>query len=123
MIGKIYLTRVDFYNSRTGRTEQKTRPVLSVGGPNEDDYTILPISTISRRENVNYYYDIPISEQARAALSLDRECFIRMHKQMTAHRGSLIREIGDMRSDVPDLYINAIEKMEEFQNNIVEFSI
>lgn len=123
MIGKVCLTRVDFYNAGTGRTERKTRLVLVVGGPSEDDYTVLPISTITRRENVNPYYDILISEQDRATLSLQRECFIRTHKQMAAHRGSIIKKIGDMRNDAPDLYIGAIEKMEEFQKNIVNHSI
>lgn len=123
MIGKVFLTMIDFYNTKSGRTERKIRPVLIVGGPNENDYTVLPISTITRRENVNCYYDIPVPAQDRAALSLNRECFIRTHKQLTVHQGSLIREIGDMRNDAPDLYIDAICKMDEFQKSIISYLI
>lgn len=123
MIGKVYLSVVDFYDVQSNSTRRKSRPVLVVGGPNENDYTVLPISTITIRSNINSYYDIPVSPQDRAALSLHKPCFIRTHKQMPIHRAALIREIGDMRVNAPDLYLESIRKMEEFQKNIIGYSI
>lgn len=123
MIGKVYLSVVDFYDSRLQAMSKKTRPVLIVGGPHESDYIVLPISTITHRANLNAYYDILIPPQDRAALNLPKECFIRTHKQLTVHSASLLKLKGDMRSDVPDLYLDAISKMEEFQKEIVTYSI
>lgn len=123
MIGKVYLSRVDYFDLRTNCTQRKTRPVLVVGGPNDNDYTVLPISTISLRQNVNDYYDILIPPQERTVLNLRAECFIRTHKQMPLHRGAMFREIGDMKNDAPDLYLDAVSKMEEFQKGIVDYAI
>lgn len=123
MIGKVYLSVVDFYDLTLQAMSTKTRPVLIVGGPHENDYTVLPISTITNRINLNTYYDIPITSQDRATLSLRRECFVRTHKQMPIHAAALVRELGDMKSDTPELYLDAVAKMEEFQKEIVTYSI
>lgn len=120
MIGKVYLSQVDFYDVRIKAMGRKARPVLIVGGPYENDYIVLPISTISRRENLNPHYDLPISPQERMTLNLTRECFIRTHKQMTVHRAALIKELGDMKQLIPELYLKTIAKMEEFQKQIVD---
>lgn len=123
MIGKVYLSVVDFYDSKLRAMSKKARPVLIVGGPYENDYTVLPISTITNRGNLNSYYDILIPPQNRAVLSLPKECFIRTHKQLTVHSASLLTLKGDMKSDIPDLYLDAIAKMEEFQKEVVTYSI
>ena len=123
MIGKAYLSAVDFYDIKTRTTKRKIRPVLIVAGPQENDYIVLPISTITMRNNLNAYYDLLISPQKRAVLNLSRECFIRTHKQLPVHSASPVKQLGDMRADAPDLYLDAIAKMEEFQQAIVTFSI
>lgn len=123
MIGKVYLSVVDFYDVKLNATNRKVRPVLIIGGPNENDYTVLPISTITNRANVNAYYDILVSPQDRTILNLKRECFIRTHKQMQIHVAALIRELADMKKDLPDLYLETIGKMDEFQHEIVKYSI
>lgn len=123
MIGKVYLSTVDFYDIRSNTTRQKTRPVLVVGGPSENDYTVLPISTVTNRNNLNPYYDLPISPQDRVILHLKRDCFIRTHKQMPVHVGALFKEIGDMKRDLPDLYLDAVGKMELFQKALTNHAI
>lgn len=119
MIGKVYLSVIDFYDSKLQGMSKKARPVLIVGGPYENDYTVLPISTITNRANLNSYYDILIPPQDRLTLSLPREYFIRTHKQLPVHGASLLRLKGDMKADIPDLYLDAISKMEEFQRKLV----
>lgn len=81
MIGKVYQSVVDFYDLKTQTTRKKVRPVLVISGPRNNDYTVLPISTISNRIHVDPQYDILIEAQKRSILGLGRECFIRTHKQ------------------------------------------
>ena len=120
MIGEMYISSIDFYDVRSKTTRKKARPVLVVGGPRNNDYTVLPVSTISNRQMVDPDYDILIGPAERSILNLDRECFVRAHKQTTVHQAQLIRKIGDMRSDLPDFYIYVIEKMEQHQNEIID---
>lgn len=123
MIGKVYLSVIDFYDSKLQAMSKKARPVLIVGGPYENDYIVLPISTITNRANLNPYYDILIPPQDRLTLSLPRECFIRTHKQLPVHGASLLRLKGDMKADIPGLYLDAISKMEEFQRKLITHGI
>ena len=39
------------------------------------------------------------------------------------HLGELTKEIIDLKKEYPDLYLNAIVKMEEFQKSLVERAI
>ena len=34
--------------------------------------------------------------------------------------GALIKQKGDMKNDYPDLYLTALQKMEEFQRHIMD---
>ena len=123
MIGKVYLTYVDYYDAKTKTTRKKARPVLVVSGPRNDDYTVLPISTISKRQNLDSDYDILVDAAERTVLSLDKECFIRTHKQTPMHQAQLIKCLGDMRTDLPDLYLDAISRMEQFQAEVLNNAI
>lgn len=114
MVGKVYLSVVEYYDSKTKTTRKKGRPVLVVAGPRNNDYTVLPISTIKRREHLDSDYDIPIETNIRAGLALSEECFIRTHKQTTVHMGALIKQKGDMKNDYPDLYLTALQKWKSF---------
>lgn len=118
-IGKVYTASTEYYDSKTGLTQRKGRPVLVVGGPKNNDYSVLPISTITKRENVDPDYDIYVDVELRGILSLDRECFIRTHKQMPLHRGSIFKELGNMKDNAPDLYQDVLMRMERFQKEIL----
>lgn len=120
MIGKVCQSVVDFYDSKTRTTRKKARPVLVVGGPRNNDYTVLPISTVKNRGNLDDEYDLPIELADRAKLNLPEECFVRTHKQMTVHEASLVRTRGDMRTDAPDLYLKALELMERYQSELMD---
>lgn len=120
MIGKVCLAVVDYYDSKTKSTRKKARPILIVAGPRNNDYVILPISTISKRENLDPDYDMPIGPTERASLGLDKECFIRTHKQMYIHQAFIVKEKGDLKGAFPDFYLNAITKMEQYQSQILD---
>ena len=66
MVGKVYLSVVEYYDSKTKTTRKKGRPVLVVAGPRNNDYTVLPISTIKRREHLDSDYPHRNEHQGRA---------------------------------------------------------
>ena len=120
MIGKIYSTTTPFYNRNTRKNEFKKRPVLVISGPRNNDYTVLPISTITKRENLDLEYDIEIIPEEYPMLNLNKECYVRTHKQTTFHRANFTKLIGDMKTNYSDLYISILEKVEEFNNKIMD---
>ena len=60
MIGKICIAIFPFYDIKLKKNLYKQRPVLIIGEAINNDYTILPVSTITKKENIDIYYDIAI---------------------------------------------------------------
>ena len=52
MIGKIYSSVIPYYDSAKKANFYKKRPVLIIGEMRNNDYTVLPISTVSKKENL-----------------------------------------------------------------------
>lgn len=50
MIGKLYTCIVEYYNTKEHRLAWKSRPILIIGEPRNNDYTVLPVSTISEKK-------------------------------------------------------------------------
>lgn len=48
--GKIYLFTMPFYDIRIGKMSYKARPAMVLYGPRNNDYTVLPVSTIKRTQ-------------------------------------------------------------------------
>lgn len=121
MIGKIYRSITDYYDLPTNTTKKKSRPVLILSNPRNNDYTVLPLSTIGRRENVDLEYDIKLDPTLFPKLRLKKVSYIRTHKRLVVHRASLdiTSSLGDIKTDYPDLYLEIIEKMMNY-NNIIE---
>ena len=120
MIGKIYSTTTPFYNRVTRQNEFKNRPVLVISGPRNNDYTVLPISTITKRENLDVDYDILLTPDKYPMLNLKKECYVRTHKQTVFHRANFTKEIGNMKTNYSELYIDILEKVEEFNKKIMD---
>ena len=119
MIGKLYTSIVQFYDSINQRNSFKSRPVLIIGEIRNNDYTILPVSTISRKENLDPDYDIEVKKSQYPKLGLAADSYIRTHKRMYIHKGSLRSEISDLKAEYPDLFISILEKMEQFDNELL----
>lgn len=120
MIGKIFLGYTSYYDLRARRIKQKTRPFLIIGGPRNDDYTVLPVSTISKRENLDFEYDVEIIPANYSLLSLDKVSYVRTHKQTTIHKAELLRELSDLKENYPDLYLEILEKHDKFQRELTD---
>ncbi|MBP3617007.1 MAG: type II toxin-antitoxin system PemK/MazF family toxin [Lachnospiraceae bacterium] len=120
MIGKIYSTVFPYYDSKTQKNSFKKRPVLIIGGPRNNDYTVLPISTVTKKANLDAEYDLEINPANYPLLHLDKLSYVRVHKQTTVHKVSLTSLIGDMKTEYADLYLNVLEKLEEFNKITID---
>ena len=123
MIGNAYVSTFQFYNNRTHRMEFKNRPVLIVGRADDKDYVVLPVSRVTNRVNLDTDYDLPIKPQDVPLMNLTQTSYIRTHKQSVIHAGELTRKIVDFRKEYPDIYLDAISRMEEFQKSIIDNAI
>ena len=120
MIGKIYSTVFPYYDSKTQKNSFKKRPVLIIGGPRNNDYTVLPISTVTKKANLDSEYDLEINPANYPLLHLEKLSYVRVHKQTTVHKVSLTSLIGDMKTEYADLYLNVLEKLEEFNKITID---
>jgi len=120
MIGGIYSSVTPFYDSMKQTNSYKKRPVLIIGGPRNNDYTVLPISTVSKKENLDADYDIEVNPAKYPLLHLNKVCYVRTHKQTAVHKASLTTQIGNMKADYPDLYLSVLKKLEEFNRNTLK---
>lgn len=120
MIGKIYKARTPFYNRATHEMAYKARPALVLAKADNDDYVVLPVSSISIRSNIDPVYDIEVNPTLYPKLNLRKTSYVRTHKQTVVHRACLYDEIGDLKSDYVDLYLQILTKREAFSNSITE---
>ena len=120
MIGMIYSSVTPYYDVQSGKNSYKRRPVLIIAGPRNNDYTVLPVSTVSRKENLDAKYDIEVNPAAYPKLNLNRMSYVRTHKQTTVHQASLVTPIGDLKADYEDLYLHILEKLEDFNENVLK---
>jgi len=118
MIGKAYTCRLPYYDRISETQRFKSRPCLVIGQADEGDYVILPISSVTDRRRIDLRYDIPLNKSRFSFV--DKDCFLRTHKQTVANVASLTREIADFKSLYPETYLLALEKVEEFQNKMIK---
>lgn len=123
MIGKLYSSTFQFFDVKKQALSFKNRPVLIIGDQRNNDYTVLPVSTVSRKENLDSEYDVEIIPQNYPKLNLAKISYVRTHKQTPLHRGSLHKEISDLKSEYPDLFLEIMTKVEKFNKNLIENSM
>lgn len=120
MIGKAYWAIFKYYDNSAHRMAFKKRPVLIIGQADESDYVVLPISRVTRRENIDQRYDFEIQVTAYPMLSLKTTSYIRTHKQSVANIGELADQIADFKNVYPDAYVEVIALVEEFQKKLID---
>lgn len=120
MIGKAYVSIFKYYDNAKAKMSFKKRPVLIVGKADDTDYIVLPISRVSKRENLDEYYDVLLSPDTVPKLNLTQHSYVRTHKQSVVNIVELYREITDFKKDYMDIYLDIISKMEEFQKNLID---
>ena len=123
MIGKIYWSVFPYYDRKAGKNSFKKRPVLIINGPRNNDYTVLPVSSVSIKSNLDPEYDIEIDPANYPALGLVKVCYIRTHKQTIVHQASLTTQLGDMKKDYEELYLRIMLKLEQFNRDVMDSSL
>lgn len=123
MIGKIYISVTPYYDRATNSNRFKKRPVLIIGGPRNNDYTVLPVSTVTNSAMIDADYDICLDPAQYPLLHLNRLSYLRTHKQTSIHQGALVNMVSDMKTDYPDLFFEALEKLEVFNNSIFDTAL
>lgn len=116
MIGCIGIIVTPYYDSENKKNSFKKRPALIVSGPRNNDYTVLPISSISKKENIDEKYDIKIEPEEYPLLNLKKISYIRTHKQTIVHQNSITdKPISSLKDEYKDLYENVIASWMEFE--------
>lgn len=120
MIGKVCVAIFPFYNIENGENSFKKRPVLIIGEKINNDYTILPVSTITNKKNISKEYDIVIDPKDYPLLKLEKICYIRTHKQNVLYKNSIYSEISNLKLNYPELYKEIVEKLKKFNQYIID---
>ena len=123
MIGEVWTVLIGFYDVRIHRMNHKARPALVIAQADSDDYVILPISSVSRRENLDPLYDVEVDPAQYPLLGFPHLSYIRTHKQTTVHIGEMGSKKSDLRGTYPDLFLDVIAKREQFSNEITRQAI
>lgn len=123
MIGKVCISITPFFDMRTGKKSFKQRPVLVIGGPRNDDYTVLPVSSVSRKKNLDPQYDKEVEPAMYPKLNLTKQCYVRTHKQTTIHKADLVKTIADMKQDYEELYLEILSLLEQFNSEVLTNAI
>lgn len=121
MIGKICISAFKYYDSAKHRMAFKGRPVLIIGQADAGDYVALPISRVTKRENLDEHFDYEMKPEdyAESALQLSEVSFIRTHKQAVLNAGDITKEVIDLKAEFPDVFTQVIDLVEEFQKKMI----
>lgn len=120
MIGKAYISLLPYYDRTSHQMRFKKRPILIIGQSDASDFVILPISRVTNAANIDLEYDIKITPETVPLMNLKQTSYIRTHKQLVIHFGEITKEIVDFKKEYPDIYLEVLAKMEQFQNSIID---
>jgi len=123
MIGKIYWSVFPFYDSKNNCNAFKKRPVLVIAGPRNNDYTVLPISSVTKKQNLDADYDFELDITKYPKLNLSKICYLRTHKQTIVHQASLTSLICDFKTEYLDLYLDAMALFEKFEKEVIDSAV
>ena len=98
----------------------KSRPGLIIAQADIDDYTVLPVSRISKSQYRHAKYDVQIDPAAYPLLNLNALSYIRTHKITTVNRNEIGGFIGDLKGNYEELYLNVMVLQEDYSRSITE---
>jgi uncharacterized protein YifN (PemK superfamily) len=124
-IGKIYPSYFVYYNAKQKKERIKSRPVLIIAEPvgsKDTEYTVLPLSTITRNEFHNDDYDVALSVEKLKKAELDKDCYVRTHKRTTIYASNIDFKkcIVDLKREYPRIYRDVLKRMMAFDQKIAK---
>lgn len=122
-VGKIKSSRMPYYDNKTNSLRFKARPVLILKAEKElgmSDFTVLPISSVSFKNNIDQEFDIDVAQTTYPLLNLTKEvCYIRCGKIMTINKKNLaVNTICDLKNTYPELWQHVISRTKEYISDI-----
>lgn len=122
MIGEIWISAFKYYDSIKHRMAFKSRPVLIIGQADSSDYVVLPVSRVTKRENLDMHYDYEMKPEtyAESDLKLSATSFVRTHKQAVLNEGELIKKVLNLKEEFPKIYEEIVDLVEEFQKDLIK---
>ncbi|KQL37592.1 hypothetical protein AN959_03460 [Psychrobacillus sp. FJAT-21963] len=123
LIGKLCDSRFAFFDNRAQEYKYKVRPVLVIGVEKDKlpcDITVLPVSKISREENISALYDYPLTKENHPLLKLKYDpSFVRIHKISTMHSKDLTFYTNSQLNVVyPDTYSEIEDKFKTYTSGL-----
>lgn len=123
MIGEAHWATFKYFDIKLNKMTFKKRPILIIGKADRNDWVVLPISRVTRKENLDLYYDFEINVSDYPKMLLKQTSYVRTHKQTILNEGELLNRIIDFRGEYQDAYIEIIALVKEFQKNLVNKAI
>lgn len=125
LINKIVYTSFPYFDIHSKKKKYKSRPVLIIGAEKkkfECDLTMLPISSVSKKEHLNSNFDINIGLKECPDLKCitQDECYVRTHKQSTVHSKDIItsKKFDDLEVEYSEKIVGIKEKLQEFNRTL-----
>ncbi len=81
MIGEAYWATFKYFDMKSNKMAFKKRPVLIIGKADKKDWVVLPVSRVTRKENLDLYYDFEINVSDYPKMPLKQTSYVRTHKQ------------------------------------------
>ena len=122
-IGEICIITSPYFDIKTNQNSFKLRPALVISELRNNDYCVLPISRVTRRENLDAYFDVPIDKSNYPALNLNNDSFIRTHKQTTVHKAAITQIIANLKTEYPELFLTILLRFDEHHNDMINSAL
>jgi uncharacterized protein YifN (PemK superfamily) len=124
-IGKVYPSFFVYYNAKQKKERIKSRPVLIIAEPigeKDTEYTVLPLSTVSRSEFYNADYDVKMSAKKLKKADFDKDCYVRTQKRTTIYKSNIDFKhcIVDLKREYPQIYRDILKRMVLFDQTIAK---
>jgi uncharacterized protein YifN (PemK superfamily) len=124
-IGKVYPSYFVYYNAKQKKERIKSRPVLIIAEPigqKDTEYTVLPISTVSRSEFYNQDYDVKLSAKTLTKAAIEKDCYVRTQKRTTIYKSNIDFKkcVVDLKREYPQIYKEILQKMTAFDQMITK---
>lgn len=116
--------RFPYYDSRMRSMRFKKRPALVLRREDDNinaDLTVLPVSSVTHRENLSVVYDVEVRKDLFPDLNLNRDVsYIRVHKPYTVNSSEFVEVICEDIRIYEDLTKSILDKFEDFVGGIIE---
>lgn len=121
-VGKIRKVKTPYYDNKSHSMKFKSRPglVLKQVSATDDDLVIMPISKVQYTHNISIEYDIKITQSNYPNLNLSCDSYLRTHKSCVVNIANTIDCIADLKTEYPDLFIQALENYEAFSKEVID---